>query len=409
MTKLAVILAVALCSITTQAKPLDEVCSHLSLENGVGFVRHEDCDKFIQCYKDGLGKVVGIVQQCGFGTEWNQELLTCVASSISTCPPASDKCYQLRNGNVRKAIGNCRGYWVCNNGDSIPKCCPMGQYYNEATGCTNVDNDTECNARCFNDNSFPEELNATTEMTTTTKQPCITKRAIPGISNQYEEYIVALGWISRPCQAGLQYVQDDCDCTQVVSVPKPTACTREIYLSFNDNHYDQSGKNNYVQNENVVIENGKAIFNGLNSQLIIPRFTNVDASSIVLRVSYTSDHKSLTQPQTILSDSNCLNGMSVVIAEDINAVYYTVGTNIQDTKFDNTVALNQTVSLEKDIALSFHQGVLTGKLGNEETVLRNIPGDLRSVHCALHIGDSDRVIGGRFKGEIDELSIYLCA
>ncbi|KAH3854654.1 hypothetical protein DPMN_097200 [Dreissena polymorpha] len=101
--------------------------------------------------------------------------------------------------------------------------------------------------------------------------------------------------------------------------------------------------------------------------------------------------------------------MSVVIAEDVSAVYYTVGTNIESTKFDNTIALNQTASDEKDIALSFHQGVLTGKLGNVETVLRNIPGNLCSVLCALHIGDSDRVIGDRFKGELDELSIYLCA
>ena len=108
MTKLSLILTMSLCSFTTQSKPVDDVCSHWSLQNGVAFFSHQDCDKFIQCNHDGLGKVVGVVQQCGFGTEWNQDLLTCVASSISTCPPASDKCYQLSNGEVRKAVGNCR-------------------------------------------------------------------------------------------------------------------------------------------------------------------------------------------------------------------------------------------------------------------------------------------------------------
>ncbi|KAH3848035.1 protein PIF-like [Dreissena polymorpha] len=416
MAKFAVILAVALFSFTTKAKPLDDVCSEWSLQNGVGFITHKDCDKFIQCYEDGFGKVVGVVQQCAFGTEWNQKLLTCVDSSISTCPSTSDKCYQLSNGDERKAVGNCRGYWVCTNGDSIPECCPIGQYYNETNGCTDTDNDTECNAKCFNDDWNVDlilnprlEFNDTTETTTTTKQPCINKRAITGISIQYEEYIVGFGWISRPCPVGLQFAQDDCECTQVVSVSQPSACTREIYLPFNDNHYDQSGKMNYIRNENVVIENGKAVFNGLNSQLIIPRFTNVDAPTIVVKVVYTSDHESLLQAQTIVADSNCGNDSSVVIIEGTSAVHYTVGTNIGDINFKNTLSVHQTASKEKDIVFSFHKGVLTGKLGDEVTVSDNIQGDLRSVHCALHIGNSDMVSGGWFKGEIDELSIYLCA
>ncbi|XP_052248379.1 protein PIF-like [Dreissena polymorpha] len=399
----------SLCSFTTQSKPVDDVCSHWSLQNGVAFFSHQDCDKFIQCYQYGLGKVVGVVQQCGFGTEWNQDLLTCVASSISTCPPSSDKCYQLTNGEVRKAVGNCRGFWVCNNGDSVPKCCPMGQYYNETTGCTDVEIDTECNARCFNDYPFPDKFNGTTEMTTTTKKPCLIKRIVPDIPMQYEEYIVGLGWISRPCPAGLLYVQDDCECTKVVAVSKPSACSREIYLPFNNSHYDQSGKNNYILNENVVVANGKAVFNGYTSQLVIPRFTNVDASTIVVKVLYTSDHEKLTQSQTILSNSNCDQGSSIVITEGSGTVNYTVGTMKGETIFENTVSVPQTASQEKDIVFSFNKGVLKGKLGNNEMVLENQPGHLRSVRCALHIGNSDNVSGGWFKGAIEELSIYLCA
>ncbi|KAH3806714.1 hypothetical protein DPMN_135038 [Dreissena polymorpha] len=226
---------------------------------------------------------------------------------------------------------------------------------------------------------------------------------------QYEEYIVGLGWISRPCPAGLLYVQDDCECTKVVAVSKPSACTPEIYLPFNNSHYDQSGKNNYILNENVVVDNGKAVFNGYNSQLVIPRFTNVDPSTIVVKVLYTSDHEMLTQPQTILSNGNCGQGSSIGIAESYGSVIFTVGTITTNTISSATVPVYQTASHEKDIVLSFNQGVLKGKLGNNEKVMDHLSRHLHSARCALHIGNSGNVNGGWFKGAIEELSIYLCA
>ncbi|KAH3803433.1 hypothetical protein DPMN_131694 [Dreissena polymorpha] len=76
--------------------------------------------------------------------------------------------------------------------------------------------------------------------------------------------------------------------------------------------------------------------------------------------------------------------------------------------FDTVVSVNQTSSNNKEIVLRFNKGVLAGRLGSDSSVKFGIPGDIRVTYCALHVGKADVVNGNWFKGEMEELSIYMC-
>ena len=63
----------------------------------------------------------------------------------------------------------------------------------------------------------------------------------------------------------------------------PTECVPELYLPFCEGLTDFSGKETYVQNDgdSVIIENGKAYFNG-DAKLKIPRFSGVEYGGTVV-------------------------------------------------------------------------------------------------------------------------------
>jgi hypothetical protein len=50
-------------------------------------------------------------------------------------------------------------------------------------------------------------------------------------------------------------------------------CKPELYLPFNAGVRDESGRGTWVQNEGVIVRDGKAYFDG-KSRLLVPRFSN---------------------------------------------------------------------------------------------------------------------------------------
>ncbi|KAH3881091.1 hypothetical protein DPMN_005015 [Dreissena polymorpha] len=128
------------------AKPtMVDICAGCSMKNGVGYMRHTDCNKFVHCYEDGDSKVIGVVQECGPRMAWDQDLLTCVASS--TCAASSGICASAKDGATFPDPVNCISYWNCWNGYPTKHCCPDGQYYKENTGCT-LDSYNKCDGWC---------------------------------------------------------------------------------------------------------------------------------------------------------------------------------------------------------------------------------------------------------------------
>ena len=362
-----------------------DLCAGCEMINGAGYNKHpSDCDKFVQCNTNAFHQVVGTVQQCGFGTYYNPEVLGCVYAKDYDCP--EEKCNTLAESSTYKAAGNCRGYWKCEESKSIAYCCEKGFTYEEGLGCQENEN---CTDSCFND---VEEV-----------MECKTK-PIPKKPAFYQEYVNGHGWIERPCAGGTFYIHANCSCLghqEYVQVMKQE-CKPEIYLPFNKNTNDMSGKNNHITNENVVVEDGSAYFDG-NSRLIIPRFTNLENSdSVVIVVKYTSTGTlEAGERRAIVSNSDCHQTPSIMITEDDETVEFGVRTSAEMSY----VSATQTKDMDKEIAYVFGDGKLLGMTleeGNEVEV----NGTLRNVHCGLQVGHAGDYKG--FQGYVDELTVFLC-
>ena len=104
-----------------------------------------------------------------------------------------------------------------------------------------------------------------------------------------------------------------------------SVCRPEFYLPFNGGRaVDMSGNKYYVGEELSYYGNGVAIFTG-NDRLIVPRFTNIETKTLVIKVKYTSAPSS--SARAIVSNSDCGNEPSIIIYEDNINIYFGVGTS----------------------------------------------------------------------------------
>ena len=85
-----------------------------------------------------------------------------------------------------------------------------------------------------------------------------------------------------------------------------------------------SGNKYYVGEELSYYGNGVAIFTG-NDRLIVPRFTNIETKTLVIKVKYTSAPSS--SARAIVSNSDCGNEPSIIIYEDNRNIHFGVGTS----------------------------------------------------------------------------------
>ncbi|XP_045183810.2 protein PIF-like [Mercenaria mercenaria] len=393
----AAILTIIAMLYATNAQSLDELCTMNKWLRGASYFEHPtDCEKFVQCHRNALGRLVAEEQQCSFPTYWKTELLTCVPVQEIMC--ANDKCAVLPDGSVRGGYRNCRGYWECQDGKSEPKCCPLGQKFDDDFGCVETkDEDDECKDTCMGIVYEPknETLNETVVC------PKLAIAGEPGYYKQYEE-----GWGLRkfPCSPGTVFDQDMCECVRAAAPVEKAKCKPEVHLTFTNNQTVINGY--FVENENVIVQNGVADFNGVNSRLNIPRFNNIEHSeAIVIRIKYTSSQEKTGYPQAVLSNSGCGFLPSIIISEDEHAVTFGVGTTRNLLASTSVKQPKDILSTEKTVELKFLNGVLMGSVNN---VASAVPanGYLRNVQCTLNVGFAENM--SHFKGKVDELSVFMC-
>lgn len=373
--------------------------------NGAGYNDHEECDKFVQCHYNDFGVLVGEIRECPFATHWDMDTLTCLPIGETQCD--KDKCFNQQNDLEYGVSTNCRGYMRCSNGKSVPMCCKANETYFESIGCIDDVND-ECNDTCFGVSEsklYP---------------PVCDKYPVVGKPQVYRQNVAGWGELELPCAPGTLFVPDSCACLKFTeTVHAKSECKAEVYLPFTHDHRDYSGKGNYVHNENVEIKNGVAVFNGNDSRLIIPRFTNLEHSdTVIIKVKYSSKHETWTgMARAIVSNADCGTFPSIMLAEDKSNVYFGVGTNIARfayTFIQQKPSDKMSTTSEKEVEYRFHNGELTGSNGAYTKTI-DAPGFLRNVRCAVQIGFGETSQPGKkelsllpYEGEIDELSIYLC-
>ncbi|XP_045188525.2 protein PIF-like [Mercenaria mercenaria] len=374
-------------------KPTD-LCAGCVMVNGAGYNDHVDCDKYVQCHDDGTGALVAEVMDCPFATHWDMESLTCLP--IGDTPCGNDKCLRLAKDSEYSVATNCRGYMKCVGGKSKPVCCAYNQTYVDGTGCVDDVNDV-CNDTCFGVSE------------STLYPPKCDMFPIAGKPAKYERYVEGWGNLTLDCPIGTLFLKDACACIGLTDViARKRVCKPEIHLPFTRDHRDESGKSYFVHNEDVVIKNGVAEFNGKNSRLVIPRFTNLEHSTtVVIKIKYSSKHETWTgMARALVSNSDCGTPPSIMLSEDNSNIYFGVGTDASQFvyTFVPQLPINPDVP-EKTVEYKFNNGDLMGSNG-VETRKKAATGYLRNVRCAIQIGHAENL--QPFDGKIDEVSIYLC-
>jgi len=391
--------AVLLCCLVTSLAQDPDVCRDAVVVDGVGYHSNGECDKFIECnYQSGSAPIVWL-KQCPFGTYWNMDYLTCTEVDKVRCE--ADKCRGVPNGEVYAAVNNCKGYWQCEGGKSVAKCCDYGKQFNKDLMECVADELETCADKCF-DTHFNWTVNCD-------------KIAISDRPGYYKQMVDGWGLLELPCAPGTGFHQESCHCINLVEVDNTRPkCTPELYLPFTTDHRDQSGKNVYVQNINVDVRDGHAVFNGVNSRLIIPRFTNLEHSTtIVVKIKYESDHKQVMRmSQALVGNNGCGNIPTLLVAEDMRNVYVGVGTDEKMFAYTAVPQMPQNIE-KKSFVYTFMNGTLSGALQNPDVNGQiqaessiSAPGYFKNVRCALQIGFADSM--EPFRGRIDELSVFLC-
>jgi len=420
--------------ITMTFNDLNQYCSANSMHNGLGHTSHPtDCEKYVQCYRDSLGNILGRAMPCGFGTYWNQAVYTCTDPSWVSCP--HDKC--LHDTSRRHSATNCRGYWECQGGKSVAKCCPSGQYFNDTLQVCEDHFDEECTASCKGDpyvesttassnisnndtdltTSEPVTTNDTTTTTETIPVATCDKEAIAGAPNKYN-WVLFDGTVKIPmsCPAGTVYWHEQCNCDRFDNAQFQSTCQPEVLLTFKDSHVDISGHNNHVNNEYVTVENGQAYFRSNVSQLQIPRFTNSDSTrTFAITMKYTPDVLQLSKGEkmTLFSNFDCDDQLpSILVTEDRDSIHAMVrtatwwgGSYTAETSIPKPPVAPGADQQDQELTYHFHDDKLTLQLGKTKTEIY-AAGTLLNTKCAFYVGHAKH--SRNFVGKIDEIAIYLC-
>ncbi|KAL3882092.1 hypothetical protein ACJMK2_028463, partial [Sinanodonta woodiana] len=246
------------------------------------------------------------LRACPFGEYWDDKEEECKHSGEVDCP--FDSCKNLRGSPSRKSPESCRAYWRCEWGRSVFDCCPMGTAYRENDGCVN---DESCSGSCSDDE--PDS-------------PFCDKKPVSGMSGFYRQYTAAKVWVRMPCAPGTFFSEGSCGCNRRSSdipqgmerKPMKKGPDREVYMCFDSDTSDTSGKYTYVENDNSLVSvfDGVAHFHG-DGKLSMPRFSGAPyGNNWIFKLKYklsddqeSSDDSGSKNDNSSSSDSN--DGKSV--------------------------------------------------------------------------------------------------
>ncbi|KAL4224584.1 hypothetical protein ACF0H5_015284 [Mactra antiquata] len=389
--------------------PTYAACKDENVKEGQNnFFPASDCTKYKQCSNDGVGLPYGEYMNCSFPTYWNQDVLTCM--NYDKVPCQNEYCQNKPDGDKRAGHGNCRSYWSCSNGKSVPKCCPNGQWFDgtDKNICRdNLPTDTNpCYVDCLNDKATPP-VNSTLNITTTTAVPEVcNKKPHDQDPKLYIEDITGHPELTRPCSPGTIFNQTACNCVDDM-ITDVIRCVPELVLNFVKDLKDSSGKGIVLTTENVQLNTTtqSAWFNGNNSRMESQRFNNIEhLPKLVIDIQYNSNHAILTANQSIMSNDDCLP-FSIDIKEDADFVYFSAGTTKDLKDYESVVKIPQGQHPIKNATFKLMDELLTGTVNGVSDSVK-APGFLINVHCGLSIGYSK--IKQPFAGYIINLQVFFC-
>nr|BAM66823.1 Pif [Pinctada margaritifera] len=283
-----------------------ELCDDAEWVDDVGYGSVPTrCEDFVMC-QNVSGSLRKTLKTCPYGQFWSRARTSCVLTEDEDC--SDDLCKTMLLPS-RDYDVSCRAYWKCENGKSVARCCPSGMAYEPGKGCVlDSDCDEECPPKGDSDNGDDDDDDDDDDDNEYDDDddemeynPNCPLRPIKGSPEKFKQHTGDDNWEEFDCAPGTLFSSRDCACSILGRPEKDDngkneddtskVCEPELYLPFCDDLHDYSGKETHVENEGdaVIIENGKAYFNG-RAGLKIPRFSGVPyGKSVFIKMKYKED------------------------------------------------------------------------------------------------------------------------
>ncbi|XP_055900355.1 von Willebrand factor-like isoform X2 [Biomphalaria glabrata] len=357
-------------------------------QNGMDVVPHpSDCDKYIQCYYNNITMLdIGVVRNCPMGLHWNQPSKTCLNTTQVRC--TKDRCRE--DCEPFKMEGACGAFWDCENGVSVPKCCPPSFAFVSGVGC-------QLDFRC--------------------KDMCQAEKWC-GLCQKKPNWLVAsgydvqlangvLGWLPRPC-----FYEDfdvvDCDC----SAPRNQVCPADREYFFNDTMTAMSVMDNSRDGIRVssVSNNGMAL--ALNAKSVI----HVDMNrmdypgSYVIEFVYKENGALSPYSETLFSSGvSCNHVNSLLVSANDQFVFAELRSSEGRQAEVKVPTTGLSVNEFKLLTLEYNDGVLSlsVKGSKQQYIAQTSAPALACLSCGIDIGAG--VIKNSFRGEVQKLAIRSCS
>ncbi|XP_046559684.1 SCO-spondin-like isoform X2 [Haliotis rubra] len=364
------------------------LCRTAQQINGVGYRYHPtDCDKYLQCYYNPNGSVIGVYRACPFGYYWDQRTLRCDYPWRVRCPLEKCNGSCVANYNME---GSCRAHWVCEKGLSRGECCPMGFRYVVGQGCRP---DFYCRDLC---------------PTPCASRDVCDKRPDWGSNPMsYNISVGLLGWMRTSCVQGTYFDLMDCGC----GIPMNASCTPDYTLDFNNANALTTARASWLSAQDVRILDGYAMFNGIGHMFfnISQKAPAVDCPLIV-RFRF-SESQAIIGRRILVSTSDCYKSNTLVIAIDQNSVIFEL-TSVYGQLINMPVSLAGFSTFEwKTVTMVYDGKMITGVVesANLKYMQQQFAPETSIMQCGMRFAsDGSMSTAERFVGNLDSISVYRC-
>lgn len=379
-----------------QMSSLRDQCSKGRFVDGVAYtLKPGSCTEFLQCFQNNGGLKVQVAS-CPFEAFFDDQQSVCRYHKDQMCwtDPCADKVTTSYQHD-----GNCRAYWLCERGHSVPACCLSGTSYVTGFGCAR---NVSCTDTCMDFGNLK----------TVTQASDCKLLAMDTDPHYYFEHVAGMGWLVRMCAQGSKFEQAYCKCigSNEVVVDK---CRPEMHMDFNGGLMDISGNNLAIGIYNVDLDGGTGAFYG-NSHIKLWRFSGMSLGQHVTISFRFRTGVTATKGKLMHLVSNCCHGcdgqpqpsldIAIIPGDQGGVAVFSTKTKQAGETF-LFVPFKDTFTGWNNLAYKYDGIRMKGEV-NGQTAQKPVVGDIEGRPDPLLIGACG--INNAYDGLMDEFKFYMC-
>ncbi|XP_071104434.1 uncharacterized protein [Haliotis cracherodii] len=354
----------------------DHLCSNVQRWNDVGYRYHPaDCDKYVQCFFNSSGNILGVYRSCPFGFYWNQVTLQCDESWKVTCP--LERCTETCAASY-KMEGSCRSYWRCEGRKSVARCCSQGFSFFPGHGCR---------ANYYCDDVCPHLYGF--------REVCAKGPDWTGTATIYNTFVESLGWTSDSCGSGTVFDIAECGCTDQRN------CTVTHAL-------DSPSSLSWLRVTNVSINSGIATLVSTSRMYLDTKMTVNTSVSVKLRF---REAQAVSGRRILMSSSDCKKGNSLLMTVEDQGIQFSVWSWYGDVTKMTISTQGMARSEWRTVTVDYNGRELSGAVesGRLTYISKVRATNATIMECGLQVGgDASPNTTTAFVGSVDLLQVSRC-